>query len=555
MRSQFVAATAAAVLSVAAASPAAAAEATELLELKNTILNLVDELVQQGVITAEKAAEMKARAALKAREEAAQAALAAGAGRPAETAKAGGPDVVRVPYVPEFVKDEIRADVREELRDEVTRDVVAAGKADRWGSRLEWSGDLRLRAAGQYYDDSNFAGVPNIQAVNDAGGFDGAGVDGFLNTTEDVTRGQLRLRLGANVRINDTVSLVTRLATANDTDPTTRNQRLGTENRPFDVFLDLAYLDWRPNDPWQASTFTVRGGRLVNPFRSTALVFDDDLTFDGLSLGYQGVLGDSGLTLFANAGGFLLLGETANLVDGGTDGKFWWGTQLGLDARLGKSLLLSVGGSYYDFVNVTGERNAFESDSRDWTAPAFIAKGNTVFDIRNDLDPETQLFGLASEFELANAFLSLDFDRFDPVHVILRGDYVQNIGFDQSEVSARVGDDVAAGDVGWLAQLEVGHAKIRAGGDWQFFGGVRRLERDAVLDSFADSDFHGGGTDAKGWWVGGSVGLASDLWLRVRWFSADEVDGAPAGFFDQGEPVSFAPLAIDVLQIDLNAQF
>jgi hypothetical protein len=50
--------------------------------------------------------------------------------------------------------------------------------------------------------------------------------------------------------------------------------------------------------------------------------------------------------------------------------------------------------------------------------------------------------------------------------------------------------------------------------------------------------------------AGASFGLASNFWIRARWLSADEIDGAPAGF---GEP--FEPLAIDVLQVDLNAQF
>jgi len=76
-----------------------------------------------------------------------------------------------------------------------------------------------------------------------------------------------------------------------------------------------------------------------------------------------------------------------------------------------------------------------------------------------------------------------------------------------------------------------------------------------VLDSFTDSDFHAGGTDAEGWLLGGYYGLSSNLWLRVRWLSADEIDGAPAGFVQDGEPVTFEPLAIDVLQVDLNAKF
>jgi hypothetical protein len=536
-------------------APAAAAN-TELLELKNTIVNLVDELVKQGVISAEKAEAMKRDAALKAREQTAQADIAEGKAVPAEPAEAGG-SVVRVPYVPEFVKDEIREDVRSELRQDVTNDVVAVAKAEKWGtpealpawvSRLEFSGDARLRGLGVFMGNTNNPTVPNFQAINEAGGGAAAGEDVFLNTTEDTTRGQIRLRLGVQAQLTDNISVTTRLATGNDTDPTTRNQRLGDYNRPFDIFVDQIYGEWRPSREPQA--FSVRAGRLPNPFRSTALAFDDDLTFDGFTTGYRGELFGTRQALFVNAGIFTLLAEQPNLIDGGTDDKKWWGGQLGFDFNIADSLGLTVLGSYYDFVNVVGKRNGFNSTSRDWTAPAFIAKGNTVFDIRNDDDPESQLFALASEFELVNAMVELDYRGFDPVHVVLRGDYVQNLGFDEQDVAARLGTTVTERNKGWLTEIEVGHPRVREAGQWSVFAGYRYLQRDAVLDSFTDSDFHAGGTDAQGWMAGANFGLASNFWIRARWLSADEIDGAPAGF---GEP--FEPLAIDVLQVDLNAQF
>jgi hypothetical protein len=533
------------------AGPVALADSgsAELLELRNTILNLVDELVKQGVISAEKAEAMKREAALKAREQSAQAAIAAG--RTTEAAPAaGGTEVVRVPYVPEFVKDEIRAEVRAELEDEVTKDVVAAGRAENWGSRLAFSGDLRLRGNGLYQEGGNNPTIPDFQAINEAGGPAAAGEEVFLNTTEDITRGQVRLRLGAEARLSDDFSAVMRLATGNDTDPTTRNQRLGTYNRAFDVFLDLAYLEWRPADPWTDQSFQVRAGRLPNPFYSTTLTIDDDLTFDGVTVGYRGRIAEGGPEAFANLGGFTLLAEEPNFIDGGSNDKAWWGLQLGLDVDITGDLGLVFATSYYDFVNVEGERNDFNSTSRDWTAPEFIAKGNTVFDIRNDLDPDTQLFALASEFELLNATFALDYAGFAPVHVTWRGDWVENLGFDESDVRQRVGTDVSGRTTGWFTQLEVGYPKVRAAREWQLFGGYRRLERDAVLDSFTDSDFHAGGTDAEGWVIGGFYGLAPDLWLRARWMSANEIDGAPAGF-----ATDFAPYAVDVLQLDLNAQF
>jgi Putative porin len=62
-----------------------------------------------------------------------------------------------------------------------------------------------------------------------------------------------------------------------------------------------------------------------------------------------------------------------------------------------------------------------------------------------------------------------------------------------------------------------------------------------VFAAFNDSDFHLDGTNAKGYVVGGSFVVYPNVWLRARWLSAEEIDGPP--------------LAIDVLQIDLNAKF
>ena len=87
----------------------------------------------------------------------------------------------------------------------------------------------------------------------------------------------------------------------------------------------------------------------------------------------------------------------------------------------------------------------------------------------------------------------------------------------------------------------VGWPQITKFGDWQVTAGYRYLQRDAVVDAFTDSDFHLGGTDAKGYRIYAKYGLSKNVWLRANWLSATEIDGPP--------------LSIDVLQFDLNAKF
>ena len=84
----------------------------------------------------------------------------------------------------------------------------------------------------------------------------------------------------------------------------------------------------------------------------------------------------------------------------------------------------------------------------------------------------------------------------------------------------------------------VGGVKLH---DWQVSLGYKYIEADAVLDGFTDSNFHFGGTDAKGWVLMGNYGLGKNTWLHARYLSTDSISGPDLG--------------IDVLFIDLNARY
>jgi hypothetical protein len=109
---------------------------------------------------------------------------------------------------------------------------------------------------------------------------------------------------------------------------------------------------------------------------------------------------------------------------------------------------------------------------------------------------------------------------------------------DSSLFTADPGDEQIEG---YQLKVTVGWPSTLLRGNWQTFLAYRYLERDAVLDAFTDSDFHLGGTNAKGWLLGGAYGLTDNTYLSMRYMSADEISGPPLG--------------IDVLQVDLNAKF
>ena len=73
-------------------------------------------------------------------------------------------NVVRVPYVPQYILEDIREKVRIELREEVVGDVMSQAEKQRWGvpgttphwtHKIKWNGDIRLRAETTLFDDKN----------------------------------------------------------------------------------------------------------------------------------------------------------------------------------------------------------------------------------------------------------------------------------------------------------------------------------------------------------------------------------------------------------------
>lgn len=500
-------------------SPAQAGEREDMESLRETTRALIDALVEKGILTKEAAEGMVRQAEEKGRQK-------------AEAAAKAETGVVRVQYVPETVKREIREQIRQE--------VVAQAKNERWGnvnavpewvSYLKWEGDLRVRYQGDLFAEDN---AP--PAVFQAGGVD------LDNTTEDRNRLRVRARLGLNAKLTDAVSAGVRITTGNTSDPVSTNQTLGNTGNKYSLTLDRAFIKV---DPWD--WMSASGGRIPNPFFSTDMVWDDDLNFEGAAVTFKPWPNSNhDAKPFFTVGAFPLQEVEASNTNKAGD-KWLYAAQAGLDWRSGGFTRWRFGLAYYDYRNVAGVRNPTPTlnGQYDATAPQFRQKGNTLYpidtDANNDGVQTDYVWGLASDYRLLNFTASADLAHFDPIHVILSGDVVKNIGYNKSEVESRVVSGYEDRTLGWNAKLTLGHPGINLPGDWQVFMGYRYLERDAVLDAFTDSDFRLGGTDAKGFYLGGSYGVDRNTWLSAKWMSADEIDGLPFG--------------VDILQVDLNAKF
>jgi hypothetical protein len=146
----------------------------------------------------------------------------------------------------------------------------------------------------------------------------------------------------------------------------------------------------------------------------------------------------------------------------------------------------------------------------------------------------------------------VDIAQFDPVHVVLTGDLVKNLGFKRDQIQSRTGSSISDGhSLGYLGRIQVGSPQIVKSGDWNVSLAYRYLGSDAVLDAFTNSDFGLGGTNSKGTIVGMNYGIAKNTWLSARWLSSDLIDSmVPSTSKDTSTKFS-----VDLLQFDLNTKF
>jgi hypothetical protein len=513
----------------------AADERQSLEELRNTVVNLLQALVDQGVISKEKAQQMVKAAQDKAAADAAAVAKA-------------DEGAVRVPYVPQIIQDKIAKQVAEEVKPAVVADVVKEAKTEKWGvpgaladwlTRTRIYGDLTLREEALIYSGNN-APEYNYYAINQAGGISQAGENAFLDTTENRIRFRGRARLGVESDLSDSVTAGMRIVTGNTSDLVSETQTLDG-SAPYAFGLDELYIRLDERNAQRFPWLSVVGGRFLNPYLTpTDLIFHKDLTFTGMATTARLGFGDGSAEqshLFFTVGANQL-----QEIEFSPDDKWLVAGELGSNLRWGEAQSLRVAGAFYDFFNVTGKLNpADQPGLYNFTAPTFLRWGNTLFNIANTPNNTTQLYALAAKYRLVNLNATYTFGV--GRHTLgVTADAVRNFGYNAAEVEANTGYYVAPRVKGYQTEVSFGDPTVETRGAWRAIVGYRYLQRDAVIDGYTDSDFHYfGGTNARGYYLVGSYGLIDRVWLRLRYLSANEIDGPT---FD-----------VDTFQIDVSTRF
>ena len=233
--------------------------------------------------------------------------------------------------------------------------------------KLKISGDLRLRAQGDYSDN-----------------------DGANRTST-----QLRARVGATYALNERMTLGGRIVTGDSDDPNSTDVQLSNWNDDLQISLDLAYAQLN------FGNLKFYGGKIPNPFVRTDLVWDGDVNPQGASAVYKLPLAGGGAF---RANGLLFSVDEQAAGPDSTMG----GVQLGFDSPSYGGFKYDLAGGYYRYSlgSLAG------ADSGDWRS--------------NRRNPDGSF---ASDYELVDVVAGLSWQGANekwPLRVV--GDYVRNLG-------------------------------------------------------------------------------------------------------------------------------
>ena len=252
-------------------------------------------------------------------------------------------------------------------------------------------------------------------------------------------RGVLRGRLGASYAVNERFLVAGRVTTGDPGDPNSADITMGNFVDDLALSLDQAFASYRVDG------FEFVGGKFVNPFIRTELVWDGDVSPYGVAGRYR-LYRDSTVVVRV-AGIYSLIDE--QIAAQGSDMR---GAQVSLDVKPAAGWDFGLNAAYYDY-EIGSLLAADSGDTRD-----------------NNLIPDGT--GYLSDFDLLDFIVRAGYSGPSsrwPLQII--GNYVRNLGA------------IVPEDAGWSVDFRIG--ELGETRDWRFGYGYAAAETDAVLAAFS----------------------------------------------------------------------
>jgi hypothetical protein len=306
-------------------------------------------------------------------------------------------------------------------------------------------------------------------------------------------RHRLRARLGITGDVSEYTKVGIQLATGSD-DPVSTNQTLDNGFSSKSVVLDLAYLKTTHR---ALPGLSLTAGKFKNPFfkpGSSELIWDSDWNPEGGVAVYNRDFDNVSL---------MLIGAGLWIDERKADEDSWLAAGQGvLRFNLNdKKSSFAVGGSIFNYVNAKDFSPFWDGDPMGNST--YTRVDTTVIEVNGEDDTTySAKHYYSNDYELLELFAEAT-HKFDDIPVTVMADYVTNSAADSL-------------NTGYLFGIRLGKAK--APGSWECRYIYRQVEMDAAVGTYIDSDFRGGGTDAKGHEVGGGIQLADNTTFNVTYF-------------------------------------
>ncbi|MBN2145712.1 MAG: putative porin [Candidatus Aureabacteria bacterium] len=301
-------------------------------------------------------------------------------------------------------------------------------------------------------------------------------------------RERLRFRFGIESKVNDSIKIVSGLATGG-TDPRSTNQTLENNFEPKNINVDYCFTDITLND-----FFQLIGGKMKNPLWNAGdLLWDGDINPEGVAL----VLSKNSLVEnldFELNSTWLVLDE----VSGSEDDPYMLVIQPVFKWSITEDVTLKIGAAYYYYANVKGSRmdktvgtnSGITKEGSSYTGSLIYKYDAPKIDIDFGVNKISDFIPYAGVF----------------------GEYLKN-------------SDPSSDNKGYLVGIKFGHEKVKEPMSWQFVWSQRKLEKDACLDIFPDSDFYGGKTNVKGNEFIFNLGLSKNLTAGLDYYMTENLSG------------------------------
>lgn len=334
-------------------------------------------------------------------------------------------------------------------------------------TELKLYGDLRLR----YQYDTRDSQLDPV----------GTGTDEDRSPSgSQQSRWRFRLRLGAEIQLGEHWFGGVELSTAQASD--TGNQTFENGFDDYNIYISKAFLGWRPNE-----VLTLTAGKFTNPFYTTELVWDSDITPTGVAevVNFHKLFGgtsDAGFskdgkslaaptpspwTLSLVAGQFLFDDNLENSFDNdSSDDAYLFQTQLIASYQFSKNVKATIAPGW--LVETAGSVSGLQNAEPFNDSPTVSGATRNI-----------SLLLLPGDvaFKLGNTKAKLIWDLAYNVHG----------GKRYRDIYGLTGNHGTLDDLAFLAGVQIGENK--KSGDWSLLSYYRQAGVSSIDPNLNDSDF------------------------------------------------------------------